>query len=364
MSVSIDLNNFVRTYEGIGCIESYGKLLYDYPEPERSQILDLLFKPNLGASLQILKVEIGADTNNTTQAIVAHQRELDEEPNFTRGYMWWLMREAKKRNPDILLSALHWGYPGWCTTDELKAQFIYDYVAGTYKVQGLTIDVIGGNQNESYPINAEVTKLLRKKLDSGGFQHIKIVAADEDYPGWQMVDILLADKEYFDVVDIVGTHFKPKKITPQTAIDTGKPLWSSEDSGGSYANPVSAYNWTKQLVRLFSENHFSAVIRWLLTASVYPNMAWSTGGIMKTSEPWSGYYEIGANLWSFAHFTQFVKPGWKIIDAPETSFFKDSKGEGVGRYVAFSNPGTGDFTIVIETTGDEIPDEGLLATFY
>ncbi len=35
--------------------------LPSYPEPQRSQILDYLFKPNFGASLQILKVEIGGD---------------------------------------------------------------------------------------------------------------------------------------------------------------------------------------------------------------------------------------------------------------------------------------------------------------
>jgi hypothetical protein len=33
------------------------RLLYDYPEAQRSEILDLLFKPNYGASFQHLKVE-------------------------------------------------------------------------------------------------------------------------------------------------------------------------------------------------------------------------------------------------------------------------------------------------------------------
>ena len=29
------------------------------------------------------------------------------------GYEWWLMTEAKKRNPNILLSTLAWCVPGW-----------------------------------------------------------------------------------------------------------------------------------------------------------------------------------------------------------------------------------------------------------
>jgi hypothetical protein len=35
------------------------RLLVDYVEPQRTEVLDYLFKPNFGASLQILKVEIG-----------------------------------------------------------------------------------------------------------------------------------------------------------------------------------------------------------------------------------------------------------------------------------------------------------------
>ena len=53
------------------------KLLIDYPEPQRSEVLDLLFKPKCGASLQHLKVEIGGDINSTcgTEPAFAHTRE-------------------------------------------------------------------------------------------------------------------------------------------------------------------------------------------------------------------------------------------------------------------------------------------------
>ncbi len=42
-----------------------------------------------------------------------------EVPNFERGYEWWLMKEAKARNPDILLYGLPWSFPG-CTLPLLK----------------------------------------------------------------------------------------------------------------------------------------------------------------------------------------------------------------------------------------------------
>ena len=57
-----------RTIDGIGAISGGGgnsRLLSDYPAAQQQQILDYLFKPGYGADLQILKVEIGGDTNST-----------------------------------------------------------------------------------------------------------------------------------------------------------------------------------------------------------------------------------------------------------------------------------------------------------
>jgi len=62
--VAIDANGGGRAFDGVGAISGGGgnsRLLIDYAELYRSQILDYLFKPHYGASLQILKVEIGAE---------------------------------------------------------------------------------------------------------------------------------------------------------------------------------------------------------------------------------------------------------------------------------------------------------------
>src|SRR5690606_13360187 len=69
-TIVVDANGNGRMYQAIGGVSAGGssRLLYDYPEPERSQILDYLFKPNYGANLQILKVEIGGDINSTDGA--------------------------------------------------------------------------------------------------------------------------------------------------------------------------------------------------------------------------------------------------------------------------------------------------------
>ena len=85
------------------------RLLMNYPEPQRSQILDYLFKPNYGASLQSLKVEIGGDGNSTEGSEPSHMHRAGDE-NYGRGFEWWIMNEARRRNPKIELTRLRLGH--------------------------------------------------------------------------------------------------------------------------------------------------------------------------------------------------------------------------------------------------------------
>lgn len=83
-------------FDGIGAISGGGAVsvfLRAYPESQRSQVLDYLFSPGVGASLQILKVEIGSDAQSTDGSEACHQRTSDEL-NFERGYEWWIMRKC------------------------------------------------------------------------------------------------------------------------------------------------------------------------------------------------------------------------------------------------------------------------------
>ena len=111
---NVNFNETGREFDGIGALSAgaSSRLLIDYPEPSRSQILDYLFLPSFGASLQILKVEIGGDTWSTCGTEPSHMHNRTDL-NFKRGYEWWLITEAKKRNPKIKLYALPWGFPAW-----------------------------------------------------------------------------------------------------------------------------------------------------------------------------------------------------------------------------------------------------------
>jgi galactosylceramidase len=106
-----------QIYDGHGGLSAgaSSRLLLDYNEPQRSEVLDYLYKPNFGANLHMCKIEIGGDTQSTdgTEPSYKHYREEPPVCGVNRGYEMWLLSEANKRNPDVQSFLLSWGVPNW-----------------------------------------------------------------------------------------------------------------------------------------------------------------------------------------------------------------------------------------------------------
>ncbi|TRY99061.1 hypothetical protein DNTS_002219 [Danionella cerebrum] len=145
-----------RTFDGIGGLSGGGatsRLLVNYAEPYRGQILDYLFKAKFGASLQILKVEIGGDAQTT---------------------------------------GLPWAFPGWVGNGEnwpysfpdITASYVVSWILGAKRFHDLDIDYVG---------------LLRYTLDKQGLERVKIIASDNL---WEPItSAVVADQELLDAVD-------------------------------------------------------------------------------------------------------------------------------------------------------------------
>ena len=180
-TIRIDGNSAGRTFDGVGAISGGGgnsRLLIDYPEPQRSRILDYLFKPGYGAALQILKVEIGGDTNSTDGSESSHEHARGDI-NCNAGYEWWLMEQAKARNPNIKLYALAWGAPGWVGRRQTSGTDMIGYLLpwlGCAQQHDLRIDYLGGWNEKGF--NADWYVKLHAALASHGYGYIKIVADD------------------------------------------------------------------------------------------------------------------------------------------------------------------------------------------
>ncbi|BCL79815.1 galactosylceramidase [Ktedonobacteria bacterium brp13] len=361
-SIIIDGKGSGRVFDGIGAISGGGgnsRLLIDYPEPYRSQILDYLFKPNYGANLHILKVEVGGDTNSTDGSESSFMHTPTDQ-NFNRGYEWWLMKEAKARNPQIKLYGLAWGAPGWIgttgkpvydTNNRFWSEDMVDYyiawIEGAREQHGLTIDYIGGWNERGY--NELFYEAFHNAIQSHGLS-TKIVGADSD---WSVADAMVSDSTFNASIDIVGVHYPctggdggSATSCPNTsnAKSLGKPLWASEN--GSQDQNSGAIPMARAINRGYIDGDMTAYINWPLIAAIYPNLPYSTVGLMVASQPWSGNYSVGKQLWVTAHTTQFTQPGWQYIDSA-CGYLGGSDSN--GSYVTLKAAKGYDYSVIIET---------------
>jgi hypothetical protein len=114
-AIPLDFSALGVAYDGIGALSGGGgvtRLLIDYPPAIQEDIYDILFKPKSGAALQIIKVEIGGDTQSTEGCELSHSH-FRNDLNCSRGYEWLVLQAAKARNPAIKTYGLSWGVPGW-----------------------------------------------------------------------------------------------------------------------------------------------------------------------------------------------------------------------------------------------------------
>lgn len=359
-TVVLDGASAGRRFDGIGALSAgaSSRLLIDYPEPYRSQVLDYLFKPNYGASLQHLKVEIGGEVNSTDGSEPSSMRTRSDH-DYTRGYEWWLMSEARKRNPKIVLDTLAWGAPGWIGggnfySDDM-ANYVADFIEGAKKQWGLDI-AYTGIWNEKHFESAEYVKTLRRVLDA---HHLatQIVCCDE-YPSanvdqWTILKAMAEDPALRDAIAVVSVHYprmNGKLTTPPSALEIGKPLWSSEDQPESNASNILSRDWQvggRSLAKLYNENYlkggFTATEIWSPITSYYDNLAAPNSGLMYANTPWSGHYNVQGAIWATAHTTQFAQPGWRYLE--KSCGYLPEKGD----YVALQSTDGTNWSVVLQT---------------
>lgn len=353
-------------FDGVGAVSGGGGtsvLLKDYPEPERSQILDILFKPKFAASMQTLYIEIGSDGNATQGSEPTHMRTRTDH-NYRRGYEWWLMSEAKKRNPALTLDACAWGAPGWVGNGNFWSQDMCDYyvdwVKGLKSTYGLTLDSIGCRNERG--VNTDWVKEFRKTLDANGLASLPIHAFDD--PGnehmWDWIPDLAKDPALNQAVAIVGNHCLTQAPEPAAVRETlrrlHKKVWNTEDhvynaDGAFYPD---AYSCALGAVHRFNVNFIdhdaTKIVNWYLVGSTYGIEPYADQPpAMYANSPWSGHYALKPIIWAYAHYGQFTQVGWHYVDGGCAHL------AGGGSVVTMRSPTGGNYSVIAETAGAKAP---------
>jgi galactosylceramidase len=354
-TIAIDGTGSGRTYEGIGAVSGGGgtsPLLMDYVEPQRSQILDYLFKPNYGAGLQELYVEVGGDGNSTQGSELSHMHTSTDE-NYYRGYEWWLMEQARARNPAIYLDATAWSAPAWVGNGNFWSQdtanYLSKWIMGAKSAHGLDIDYVGCRNEKG--TNESWAELFRTTLNSNGLTNVGIHAFDNwGATSWTWATDMNTNATLKAAIYAIGSHttasFGTQTGTPPPAnvIAIGKPIWDTEEHVYEHGfqcaiDIVGAFNFN------YVNSKITKTIYWYLITSFYSNEPFYDDTMAVASSPWSGNYTINPALWGYAHVGQFTKTGWKYLDGASGNF------SGGGNYVTMMAPTGGDYSVIAQTSG-------------
>lgn len=384
-SYSVNISDVGPRFDGIGAISGGGAtsvLLWTYAEPSRSRILDYLFKPNFGASLPMLKVEIGGGGDSTDGAELSTEQlpgKLERNP----GYEIWLMKEAKKRNPRIQLYGLAWTWPAWITCSDFPSgcqssgknspyvlinntiSYLMNYI-DILASHGLFLDYIG-IWNER-PADATFIKALYKALAANNNSRSTKITAPDGFDAFsEFSQQVSSDAELSAALYSIGAHYPGTESGP-VAQATGKQLWASEDDS-TYNSAIAGAGC---LARIINQNYVNGdmtlTIVWNLIASYQKGTKWYRAGMMTALKPWgNGTYgtlragataetdtfSAGPMLWVAAHTTQFSQIGWRYVRKQQNSTASSGKLAQGGSFVTLvagdeDAAGHHNFTIVIE----------------
>ncbi|MTV39416.1 family 16 glycoside hydrolase [Duganella radicis] len=370
-TVTLDGKAGGKRFDGIGVVDGGGAtsvLLKDYPEPLRGQILDLLYKPKFGASVSALMAEIPGDGNATQGSMPSHMHTRDDL-DYSRGYTWWVLREAKKRNPRLSLDGAAWSAPGWIGDNLGKAQqdehrffsqdtadYYAKWLTGLRKEHGLEFDALGVRNEKGTDYVFPGT--LRKTLNAAGFGKVRIHGFDNWPDEWKFnfVRDMTNDPALRDGIDIIGAHINaPESVVPgdvrKLAAEMGKPIWNTEQHVYK-----AGYEGLISIVQAFNDNFVSSgvtkIVNWYGIAGMYTLEPYNgeKEAAVRANWPWGGHAEINPALWGYAHYGQFSEVGWTYLDGGS------GKLAGGGTYVTLMAPSK-DYSVIIETKGATAPQQ-------
>lgn len=338
VSVTIDGTGTGQTFQGIGGVSAgaSSRSLQDYPTQQKSEILDYLFKPNYGAALQHLKVEIGGDMNSTDGTEPSHER-ANGTIDCNRGYEWPLMTQAIARNASITLDSLMWGTAGYNVTFHSASNqtYVTDWLtcaAGKSLTIGYT-----GDWNETGG-SSTWEKGLKTAMVSAGFSTAGSIDDQSGGNYFPSANSWNGDSTWQAAAPVLNIHYPNYSVygtcnasnsqfsgDANTARAThGAQLWDSEDGAWFYHSGAGVANWTgaQDTATLINCNYLTQKIvkteLWPLYTGFYgilPIFNGSQGiGQLLANQPWSGYYEVSPTIWAIAHTTQFIQPGWQYLD--------------------------------------------------
>jgi glucuronoarabinoxylan endo-1,4-beta-xylanase len=342
-TVTIDTNRTYQTIDGFGAAQPKGTpgvfaaYLHGWPEPERSQILDLAFSDLKGIGLTILRTDVDVGLEP------ARGQWSYDDPDQA-----WVMQQASARGP-VKLFASVFSPPAWMKTNgstiggslspahfkdfaDYLAHFSVDYAAAN----GVKIYAVSmGNEPDTSDVpwdtcgwtSAQIADFLANDLrpvfakrhvetkviatEAANWDHVEASASEVGPP---FMSDTYARPKALARTDIVAGHVYGGDLSRpfQRALAAGKKIWQTEASlrsdGPIFQNIDTALNWAKTLHSGLAGAQASAWV-WFTLFKPPTNDA-----LIESAADGHGYAPTKV-FWALGNFSKFVRPGDVRIDA-------------------------------------------------
>lgn len=391
-AVTVDGNtvntNEGAVYRGLGVVtgNNSSRLLMDYKTENPDaywEIMNLLFKPDYGAGLTHVKIEFGTDVNSSSGTEPSIMRSADEEADVTRGAGFMFAADALSINPEITVDLLRWGEPKWVTdafSESIEAGHAARYkwykaaIDKAYDTYGIKFTHISADANEADKIDTDwiiyFANALENETDERyDYGAIKIVASDE-VGTWKISKAMIENEELRNAFDILGEHYNTWADKNAKTLNTeyGKEIWYTEgvastniaklavNSNGSGINGTNgALDVCNRIINGYYNGKMTMYEYQPAVAAYYSGAKYFPKSLINAQNPWSGYYEADCGIWTSAHFTMFIKNGWRYVDSACYGDGKEAHAisETTNNYMTVTDTETGDYTIVICNDSEE-----------
>ncbi|GIP30346.1 hypothetical protein J23TS9_54760 [Paenibacillus sp. J23TS9] len=377
--VTVNWNDMKQDIDGFGVSQAgWSDAIYDLQEPARSQVMDLLFKPDTGIGISIFRGALFPQFNPAPG-----QYDFSARPDQV-----WVMQQAKARGVNKLIAST-WSPPAWMKTNNsttsggylkqenygdyallmskfikaYKQQFGLDLYAVSIANEPNSMTFLSWDSSEWNSTNFEVflKDNLKQAMINEGVQNTKVIAGESSWWSEDLIKDSLNDPASAERLDIVAGHNYPVPVintelptTPfSTAASKGKKVWMTEVSKVDSYDPGmgSALKFAKQTHTFMTKAGVNAWMYW--TGAIPGN---NDEGLINVDKATSTF-QLTKRYYAFGNFSKFIKPGYVRIgatDSPQSGVYTS----------AYKDPASGKFAIVAINDNDATAQVNLVPSGF
>jgi glucuronoarabinoxylan endo-1,4-beta-xylanase len=374
LAVAVNLSAVQQVMDGFGGAAATAPAfwIHGMQEPQRTDLVNLLFSTDVGIGLSILRVEVLSGNhdaaNNGSTGGGALQPDINTHEPSEGVWDWegdkcqvWLMQQAQQRGVGRLLSTV-WSAPAWMKTNNDyravtpngtlgylradKKQAFADYLAryvSEYATRfNVTITHISPTNEPTFLATyqgclwtaANLTSFIRDYLgptlnnQSLSPKHRAVIVAPE-VPHWggetDFDNAIVNDSAAAAYVGVLANHGYSQSVfnspvEPLEPRPASMRQWMTEvcELGGLLGDGIyDALGWARNLHR----HVMSGTQAWIWWYVSKPGQSFGSELITQTyNGNVSNFYTLPTRIWALGHYSRFVRPGYVRVDAtPDNS---------------------------------------------